>query len=97
MASIRVRAGKLFVDFKFMGVRCRETTFLTDTPVNQKKLQKIVETMEAEITIGTFDYAKYFPKSPKASEMTELRTRAQSISSKVPTFSEFSRVWLAEK
>ncbi len=97
MASIRVRGGKLFVDFKFMGIRCRETTFLTDTPINQKKLQKIVETMEAEITLGTFDYSKYFPKSPRAAEMTELRSRALSLSTNVPTFSEFSRVWYAER
>ncbi len=97
MAVIRARSGKLSVDFYYMGMRCREMTFLLDTPANQKKLKKIVETMEAEITLGTFDYSKYFPKSPRAVEMTQLRSRAQSLATNVPTFSEFARVWLAEK
>ncbi|MDE2421385.1 MAG: site-specific integrase [Gammaproteobacteria bacterium] len=97
MAVIRARSGKLSVDFYYMSMRCRETTFLPDTPANQKKLKKIVETMEAEITLGTFDYSKYFPKSPRAAEMTALRSKALSLSTNVPTFSEFSRVWLAEK
>ena len=50
MASIRARRGKLFVDFRYMNMRCRETTNLTDTPANRKKLAKIIEKMEAEIT-----------------------------------------------
>ena len=55
MASIRSRRGKLFVDFRYMNMRCRETTNLTDTPVNRKKLAKIIEKMEAEI-IGDLDF-----------------------------------------
>ncbi|MBC7750330.1 MAG: DUF3596 domain-containing protein [Candidatus Saccharibacteria bacterium] len=97
MASIRVRSGKLFVDFRYQGIRCRETTFLNDTPTNQKKLNAIMDKMEAEITLGIFDYAAYFPKSPKADEMTQLKERVRSVSSNVPTFSKFSQIWLSEK
>ena len=72
MASIRSRNKKLVVDFRYLGVRCRETTNLIDTPENRKKLQKIIERMEAEIVLGTFNYAQYFPKSDKAERMLYL-------------------------
>ncbi|MDQ6983706.1 MAG: DUF3596 domain-containing protein, partial [Ghiorsea sp.] len=66
MASVRARSNnkKLFFDFQFMGRRCREYTQLTDTPINRKKLQRVLDKMEAEMTLGTFDYADYFPSSP---------------------------------
>ena len=51
MASIRKRYDKLVVDFRFLNKRCRETTNLIDTPENRKKLEKIIQKMEAEITL----------------------------------------------
>ena len=97
MASIRTRYKKLVVDFRYMGVRCRETTNLTDTPANRKKLEKIIEKMEAEITLGIFHYADYFPKSDKAKEMMALKDRANCLQSSTPSFMEFSQVWFDEK
>ena len=97
MASIRSRRGKLFVDFRYMNMRCRETTNLSDTPANRKKLAKIIEKMEAEITLGIFDYAAYFPKSERAQEMTELADRAEACISRNPTFRQFSEIWYEEK
>jgi len=49
MASIRSRNKKLVIDFRYLGVRCRETTNLIDTSENRKKLQKTIERMGAEI------------------------------------------------
>ncbi|MEN2751227.1 site-specific integrase [Psychrobacter sp. FBL11] len=97
MASIRARRGKLFVDFRYMNMRCRETTNLTDTPANRKKLAKIIEKMEAEITLGIFDYATYFPKSERAQEMNALADRAEACISRNPTFRQFSEIWYEEK
>lgn len=97
MASIRSRRGKLFVDFRYMNMRCRETTNLTDTPANRKKLAKIIEKMEAEITLGIFDYATYFPKSERAQEMNALADRAEACISRNPTFRQFSEIWYEEK
>ncbi|WP_348548543.1 site-specific integrase [Psychrobacter sp. KFRI-CH2-11] len=97
MASIRARRGKLFVDFRYMNMRCRETTNLTDTPANRKKLAKIIEKMEAEITLGIFDYAAYFPKSERAQELTALADRAEACISRNPTFKQFSEIWYEEK
>ena len=97
MASIRSRRSKLFVDFRYMNMRCRETTNLTDTPANRKKLAKIIEKMEAEITLGIFDYAAYFPKSERAQEMTALADRAEACISRNPTFRQFSEIFYEER
>ncbi|WP_286740449.1 Arm DNA-binding domain-containing protein [Psychrobacter sp. UBA3068] len=97
MASIRSRYNKLVVDFRYMNKRCRETTNLIDTPANRKKLAKVIEQMEAEITLGIFSYTKYFPKSDKAAEMMALSDRKDCIQSDVPSFKEFALLWFSEK
>ena len=99
MASIRTRKGSnfLMVDFRFMGQRCRETTNLIDTPANRKKLEKIIEKMEAEITLGIFDYTKYFPKSEKGKEIMALKERADSVQNDTPLFKDFAEIWFEEK
>ena len=65
MAKVRARpeTGTLYLDFFFQGKRCREQTNLPDSTGNRKKLRKILERLEAEITLGTFDYSRYFPNS----------------------------------
>lgn len=65
MASIQVRkeTNRLIVDFYYRGKRCREQTALEDTPPNRKKLEKILERIEADIKFGAFDYARSFPGS----------------------------------
>ncbi|MGM1053897.1 MAG: Arm DNA-binding domain-containing protein, partial [Pseudomonadota bacterium] len=44
MGKVRVRkeTGKLYLDFFYQGVRCREQTALTDTPANRKKVEKLM-------------------------------------------------------
>lgn len=97
MASINVRRGKLVVDFRYMEVRCREQTILPDTPANRKALADLLKKMEAEITLDTFDYAKYFPKSSKLEELNELRAQKSLTKGGSPTFNAFSDVWFEEK
>ena len=99
MASIRRRKGSnmLFVDFYYMGIRCRETTNLTDTPANRKKLEKVAEKMKAEIILGLFNYAKYFPKSDKAAQMVALNDRKECINTDTPSLEQFAELWFSEK
>ena len=63
MGNIRARDGRLYFDLNFRKKRCREQTLLNDTPSNRKKLAQVLRKIEAEITLGTFDYARYFPNS----------------------------------
>lgn len=82
MGKIRARADneKLFFDFTYLDQRCREQTTLPDTPANRKKLQKILERIEAEITLGSFDYATYFPQSSKVLEISRLQANVINLS-----------------
>ena len=70
MASIQVRkeSGLLIMDFYYKGTRCREQTALPDSVANRKKVQKVLERIEAEITSGTFEYRRFFPASKNASK-----------------------------
>ncbi|GAA0856284.1 Arm DNA-binding domain-containing protein [Aliiglaciecola litoralis] len=65
MASLNVRkdTGKLYLDFRFRNIRCREQTELKDTPTNRKRLQNLLDRVEAEIMLGQFDYRATFPNS----------------------------------
>ena len=53
MPSIRSRSdnGLLFMDFRYLGKRCREQTLLPDTPANRKKLEKVLSRIESEICL----------------------------------------------
>jgi integrase len=72
MGSIQVRkeSGRLIIDFYLQGHRCREQTALPDTVANRNKLQKILDRIETEIKLGTFDYARYFPGSRMAGKIS---------------------------
>ena len=103
MASINTRYGLLQVDFYYRGQRCREQTKFEDTPANRKKLEKIIERMEAEILLGTFVYRDYFPRSKKVeffdqqdSRVTAARLSPNQFTSDMPTFKEFTEVWLSD-
>jgi integrase len=70
MASLNARkeTGKLVIDFRYQGQRCREQTALDDTPANRKRLQKLLEKLESEIGNGTFNYAQTFPGSKRVAK-----------------------------
>lgn len=86
MGTVNARGGKLFMDFRYQGVRCREYCKLTDNPANRKRLQSIMERIEAEILLGSFDYAAYFPKSKLANQFKEREERKAKLQSGTPTF-----------
>lgn len=96
MANIRARkeTGKLFLDFRYRNKRCREQTALDNTSTNRRQLKKVLEKIEAEITLGSFDYARYFPNSPLAEEMSKPVT--QGSYTKTPLFNDFAKIWLSE-
>ena len=113
MASIRARRdnGMLFLDFRYQDVRCREQTALTDTAPNRKRLQKVLDRIEADIAGGTFDYRRFFPGSKNAAKFdpvpagavppapaagAAVSPSAPSVPS-TPLFKDFAETWYAEK
>ena len=51
MASINSRNGKLYLDFRYKGKRCREQTLLKDNAVNRRKTKNLLARIEAEIMV----------------------------------------------
>jgi len=96
MASIRERDGKLFFDFRYMGIRCRELTSLKATKANQKKLETILKKIEAEIAEGTFDYARYFPQSKTLEKVRQKLAELENQYTHSPTFKQFATQWFEE-
>jgi len=71
--------GLLFFDFRFHGDRCREQTLLSDTPANRRKLEKVLDKIEAEIAAGTFVYANYFPNSKALARLERVAVQTDQI------------------
>ncbi|TDR52037.1 integrase [Halomonas ventosae] len=93
----RKETGKLCFDFRYLGKRCREQTTLDDTPANRRKLMKIMEKIEAEITLDSFDYGRYFPNSPRAETLSKRALKRQGGYRETPLLGEFAETWFAEK
>jgi integrase len=96
MGSVRTRKDTLFFDFRFLGERCREQTTLPDTKPNRKRLETILARIEAEITLGTFEYGKYFPNSSMVNKMAEIQAKQQPGYTKTPLFKAFAIEWYSE-
>ena len=107
MANIRVRkeTGKLYFDFSFKGIRCREYTALADSKLNRRMLEQALKKIESEIMLGTFDYAKTFPNSKRLAQLegkggTLEKPTARPVAQsphRGPLFGAFAEEWLSEK
>jgi integrase len=96
MGAINIRSGRIQLDFRYRGTRCREQTKLTDTERNRKRMEKLLDRIDAEILLGTFEYSKYFPTSRRVSQFEELDRRRQDRLSNTPNFRGFAESWLEE-
>lgn len=97
MSSIRANNGQLFFDFRYQGQRCREYTKLTDNAPNRKRMQKVLDKIEAEITLGTFDYARYFPGSKNANRFAgPVAASGTQAGQGTPLYREFAETWFSE-
>ncbi|MDN6315852.1 MAG: site-specific integrase [Halomonas sp.] len=95
--AARPETGNLYFDFRYLGKRCREQTALPDTRQNRQKLERILEKIEAEITLETFDYGRYFPDSPRAKTLSKRALVKTSGYHATPLLREFAETWFAEK
>ena len=98
MGHIRTRkeTGKLYLDFKYQNLRCREQTALLDTPANRKKLEKLLQRIDAEILLGSFDYQAYFPESKMLNKLEKQKIIIASHVKGIPKLDDFFLVWFSE-
>jgi integrase len=102
MSSVRRdKEGKLFFDFRYLGIRCREYTRLVDNPKNKKIMQSALEKIEAEITLGVFSYEATFPNSKRLQQFKEMNLTTSTYNSHIkeslPDFKTFSLQWFKEQ
>jgi integrase len=102
MGNVRARkeTGNLYLDFTYKGLRCREQTSLKDSSSNRKKVETLLNKVEAMILLGNFDYGAVFPKSKniqKIINLSEAKKVKTSISldeiSNLPTFKQYANNW----
>lgn len=96
MVKVRVRpeTGTLFLDFTYRGTRCREQTALADSVGNRRTLATLVRRLDREMANGTFDYAAFFPDSPRARQFCPDAFGADPDA--LPTFAAFAWQWVSE-
>lgn len=92
--NARPETNKLYIDFRYKGKRCREQTALSDTRQNRRKVEKLLERIEAEITLGTFEYARHFPNSPRVEQFKSQPRSNQGL--ETPLFRDFAETWYSE-
>lgn len=106
MASVNARGGKLFFDFRFRGIRCREYTSLTDTPASRRKMEAVLTRIEADIGTGRFEYRNYFPDSRLVArfepdsgsrKLRQIGSPTRSGARESELFSSFAERWMSAK
>lgn len=105
MGSIRVHPSKgtLFLDFRYNGERKRQYTALIDSAANRKRLQRVLDRIDAEITLGTFNFEKTFgmadtqPANQPVPVTAGLVVNPSDIvQTSMVTFAEFAGQWFKE-
>ncbi len=51
--AVRSKNGKLFLDFRWRDIRCREFTEYEDTVDNRKKCAAVLDIIRGEMRLGT--------------------------------------------
>jgi len=94
--SVFSRNGRLYVGFKYIGERVRESTGLSDTKINRETARKQLDLIIAEIENGVFQFAKRFPHSKRKDHFTELEGETITVDPKDVLFSDYIEKWWSD-
>ncbi len=72
-------ASSIEITFEYRGQRCREKLKLPPNPANFKYAAGLKATVEHEIAVGSFDYARHFPKSRKVRKFANNPARTITV------------------
>jgi integrase len=94
MTSIRVRpeTGRLYLDFYFRGLRCREQTSYIDMPADRRRAEALLRNLQVAMKEDSFRYGDFFPDSPKVAVFDGDITKGR----RSPLFRDFAQTWIAE-
>jgi integrase len=83
------RGGNLWVDFRYLGERVRESSGQKDTVANRGAVRKQLDLIVAEIKNGIFEFGKRFPRSRKKDHFTRLEGKVVIKDPKEVLFGEY--------
>ena len=63
--GVRPRGNSIQIDFKYRGIRCRETLKMKPTAENLKAASAILGKIQFDIVLNKLVYSEYFPNSNK--------------------------------
>lgn len=79
-AGVRTETkSSVVIDFYYRGVRCRERLKLDPTKANLKYAANLRAEIQTEIARGTFDYARHFPDSARALQLSRTPGAAIAV------------------
>jgi Arm DNA-binding domain len=87
------RVDKLWVDFRYLGERVRESSGLDDNSGNRKRLRKMLDLIVSQIENGVFKFAKSFPHSKQVEHFTRLEVSTFRRDPKDVLFKEYVDKW----
>ncbi len=87
-SGVRPHGKGIQIDFSYGGQRCRETLRIKATASNMKYAARMRESILFDIANKTFEYAKYFPDSKRATKLGMQR---------IPTVKQQLTDWLNSK
>jgi integrase len=100
---VKKETGRLYLDFMYQGVRCREFTSLTDTAANRRRVQALMDKVDREIAVGKFNFRETFPGSPRADRFDAIDGpaggglgSAKGQVDHTPRFRAFAETWVDE-
>jgi integrase len=95
MASLVSRNGKLYIDFRYKGIRYREFTGLADNKSNERQCKKLISKLQKQLFTNTLDYLKFFPNGKNAESFVQKSTDPNNVD--LGDFPSFVEVWFREK
>jgi integrase len=87
------RGGKLWVDFRYLGERVRESSGMEDNHNNRIIVRNQLDLVMAEIDNGVFEFAERFPLSKKKGHFTLLEGRTSRKGPEDVLFGAYVDAW----
>ncbi len=95
--GVRVRSGRITIDFRWEGKRYREVTIGEVTQAGIKAAARLRSTIVKEIAVGIFTPAKFIGHFPDSKRSAELAGQINESNDDIPTFADMCAEALAIK
>ena len=91
-------SNKLYIEFRYYGVKVEKSTGLNDTLENRLKVEKLLDTIFAKVDQGTFVFAEAFPGASEKDKrfFVEKEGLDYSPEPRNTLFADYAKRWVDE-